>query len=64
MKYFILFAAVIGFANFTTINHSAFQAMAKTIITQKGKNIPSRLMKNVTEHHWRLIPKTKEEKKS
>jgi hypothetical protein len=56
MKIVLVILAVIGFANFTVINQSAFRAMAKTILTEKGKNIPSHLYNDLTTHHWRLIP--------
>jgi hypothetical protein len=55
MKYLVILLAIIGFANFTVINKSAFRAMSKTILTEKGKNIPSRLYNDLTTHHWRFI---------
>lgn len=59
MKYVVIFLAVIGVANFTVINRNAFRTMTNTILTQKGKNIPSRLYQDFTSHHWRLIPEKK-----
>lgn len=63
MKYLVIALAVIGFASFTTINSDVFSQMGKTIATQRGKNIPVRLLRDVTAHHWKIVPETKKEKK-
>lgn len=59
MKYVVIFLAVVGFSNFMIINHEAFSTMTKTVLTQRGKNIPSRLYRDVTSHHWRFTPEKK-----
>lgn len=63
MKYVVIALAVIGFASFTTINSDVFAQMGKTIATQRGKNIPVRLLRDVTTHHWKLVPEKKEKKR-